>query len=419
MRKRALIIGGSLGGLIAAHLLRSVGWDAVVFERNADDLIGRGAGIGTHQHLIDILRRVGIAFDDSMGVPVSRVLCLDRSGAIVLEKYTARVMIGWARLYGSLREALPAQCHRGGHALARVEPDAAGVTAVFAHGARERGDLLIGADGIRSTVRAQFLPAAQPVYAGYVAWRAMIDERDIPEKIRAEVCECYAFCDLEGEQCLGYPVPGRDNDTAAGRRAYNIVWYRPTDAATTLVDLCTDATGRRHGMAIPPPLIRPDVIAGIKATARALVAPQIAEIFARSEPFFQPIFDLESSAIAFGTPVRRVALVGDAAFVARPHVGAGVTKAALDAASLADALVAHGDDLAAALARYSREQLGFGRGLVALSREEGAYIAAQLKPPHERRGAELPRDIHSLMAAHHESRERVRALAAGRGLAGD
>ena len=201
---------------------------------------------------------------------------------------------------------------------------------------------------------------------------------------------------------------------AAGRRAYNIVWYRPTDPASALVDLCTDASGRNHGMAIPPPLIRPDVIAGIKATSRALVAPQIAEIFARSEPFFQPIFDLESRRIAFGAPAPRVVLVGDAAFVARPHVGAGVTKAALDAASLADALLAHGDDLAAALARYEREQTRFGRGLVALGREEGAYISAQLKPPHERRGAELPRDIHSLMAAHHASRDRVRELAAGR-----
>jgi 2-polyprenyl-6-methoxyphenol hydroxylase-like FAD-dependent oxidoreductase len=414
LQQRALIIGGSLGGLIAAHLLRSVGWDAIVFERNADDLISRGAGIGTHQHLIDILRRVGIAFDDSMGVQVSRVLCLDRSGAVVLEKDTVRVMSGWARLYRSLREALPATCYRLGHALARVEQDADGVTAVFADGTRERGDLLVGADGIRSTVRAQFAPEAQPVYAGYVAWRAMIDERDIPQAIRAEVGDCYAFCELEGEQCLGYPVPGRDNETSAGRRAYNIVWYRPTAAETTLVDLCTDANGRRHGMAIPPPLIRPDVIAAIKATARAIVAPQIAEIFARSAPFFQPIFDLESAAIAFGDPVPRVALLGDAAFVARPHIGAGVTKAALDAASLADALAAHGDDISAALARFEREQVRFGRGLVALSREEGAYISAQLKPAHERRGAELPRDIHSLMAAHHASRDRVRALAAER-----
>ena len=60
---RALIIGGSLGGLIAAHLLRSVGWDAVVFERNAVDLPSRGAGIGTHSHLIDVLRRIGIPFE--------------------------------------------------------------------------------------------------------------------------------------------------------------------------------------------------------------------------------------------------------------------------------------------------------------------------------------------------------------------
>ena len=414
MKPRALIIGGSLGGLIAAHLLRSIGWDAVVFERNAEDLVGRGAGLGTHQHLIDILRRVGIAFDDSMGVRVGRVVCLDRAGAVLLAQDTVRVMSGWARLHRSLREALPSDCYRLGHGLVRVADDADGVTALFADGTRQRGDLLVGADGIRSTVRAQYLPDAQPVYAGYVAWRAMLDERDVPQKIRDEIFECYAFCLPEGEQCLGYPVPGRDNDTAAGRRAYNIVWYRPTDPATTLVDLCTDAAGRRHGMAIPPPLIRPDVIAAIKATARAQVAPQIAEIFARSEPFFQPIFDLESARIAFGDPVPRVALLGDAAFVARPHAGAGVTKAALDAASLADALFAHGGDLGAALGRYDREQTRFGRGLVALSREEGAYISAQLKPPHQRSAAERPPDGESLMAAHHAIRDRVRALAAER-----
>src|SRR6202007_2017094 len=117
------------------------------------------------------------------------------------------------------------------------------------------------ADGIRSSVRAQVLPDAQPVYAGYVAWRAMLDERDVPERARAAMFESSPSGLREGEQCLGYPVPGRDNDTQAGRRAYNIVWYRPTDPATTLVDLCTDASGRQHGMAIPPPLIRPERIA--------------------------------------------------------------------------------------------------------------------------------------------------------------
>ena len=158
--------------------------------------------------------------------------------------------------------------------------------------------------------------------AGVRCWRRA---RSRPT-FRAAIFERYSFCLPEGEQLLGYPVPGRNNDTQVGRRAYNIVWYRPTDMAA-LEALCTDASGRRHGTAIPPPLIRSEVIADIKATCRALIAPQLAEIFVRTaQPFFQAIFDLESPRIAFG----RVAIVGDAAFVARPHVGAGVTKAAID-----------------------------------------------------------------------------------------
>ena len=413
-QRRALVIGGSLGGLLAAHLLRSIGWDVVVFERNTDDLESRGSGIGTHADLIEIFRRIGIAFDASLGVHVSTVLCLDRAGNVVLRTPTVRTMSGWARLYRSLREPLPGPVYRLGRGLDRVESDGARVTAVFSDGARESGDLLIGADGIRSTVRAQFLPDVQPLYAGYIAWRAMLDERDIPEKLRAEIFEHYVFCDLETEQCLGYPVPGRDNETTAGRRAFTIVWYRPTDASA-LVDLCTDSAGHHHALSIPPPLIRPNIIADIKATARALLAPQIAEIFGRAKPFFQPIFDLESPQIVLGPAPPRIALLGDAAFVARPHVGAGVTKAALDAAALADAILAHGDDLDAALARYQHQQLSFGRGLVAYGREEGAYISAQSKPPEQRSGPELPRDIHSLVAAHHASRERVRRLVAERG----
>jgi 2-polyprenyl-6-methoxyphenol hydroxylase-like FAD-dependent oxidoreductase len=236
----------------------------------------------------------------------------------------------------------------------------------------------------------------------------MLDESEIPPAIRAEVFERYTFCLPEGELFLAYPVPGRNNETQIGRRAYNIVWYRPT-APAALADLCTDTQGQYHGTAIPPPLIRPDVLAAIKATACALVAPQVAEIFARAQPFFQPIFDLESPQIVFG----RVALLGDAAFVARPHVGAGVTKAALDAVSLADATV--GQDVADALLQYQRQQMPFGRGLVALGRKEGAYISAQLKPPDQRTAAELNRDVKDVLLSHQLRSESLRdALAAAR-----
>ena len=160
--RRVLVIGGSLGGLLAANLLRHAGWDVTVFERNAEDLTGRGAGISTHPQLIEILQRVGIDFDESMGIKVDTVICLDKSGRTYLEAKTARTMSSWGRLYRSLRDPLPADSYRLGKSLRHIEQDADGVTAVFADGSRVSGDLLVGADGVRSTVREQFLPEIEP-----------------------------------------------------------------------------------------------------------------------------------------------------------------------------------------------------------------------------------------------------------------
>ena len=409
MTRRALVIGGSLGGLLAANLLRRSGWDALVFERNGEDLTGRGVGLGTHPELTAVLRRAGIAFDETMGIKVPRVVCLDRTGKIMIEQPSARTMTSWSRLYRALRSTLPARDYRLGKKLRRIEQDADGVSATFEDDSRERGDLLVGADGIRSTVREQFLPRVQPVYAGYVAWRAVLDEARVPREAHRDIFELYTFCLPEGEQLLGYPVPGHDGDTVAGRRRYNIVWYRPADSVA-LDDMCTDASGRLHSGGIAPSLIRDAVLAAVKADAEALLAPQLAEIFLRSEIFFQPIFDLESPALAFG----RVALIGDAAFVVRPHVGAGATKAAIDAMVLADCV--GGRDMAGGLGRFESVQLPFGRDMVALSRQQGAYLSAQLKPVAQRRGDEWHRDVAALLYAHGTRSDQIGEIVAARGL---
>src|SRR3954468_2718383 len=377
----ALVIGGSLGGLFAANMLQAIGWHVDVYERVADDLATRGAGIGTHDELFSVLRRLGIAVDASIGVEVRERVCLDHSGEVLHRVALPQMMTAWARIYRPLKDLLPASQYHFGVDLERIEQDAHGVIATFSDGTTAHADLLVGADGIRSTVRAQVLPAAQPRYAGYIAWRGVVDESAVSPATHAAIFERYAFGLPVGEMMLVYPVPGRDNDVRPGKRSYNFVWYRPVDFNTKLPRLATDASGHCHGVSIPPPLITPAVIAEMRAEARSLLAPQIYEIVERAaQPFFQAIFDLESPCMTSG----RVALLGDAAFVARPHVGMGVTKAALDAQTLAQALADAPGDLFAALERYDRERRVFGTRVVARSRRLGAYIEAQLKLPEMR-----------------------------------
>jgi 2-polyprenyl-6-methoxyphenol hydroxylase-like FAD-dependent oxidoreductase len=373
-RKRALIIGGSLAGLFAAHLLRAIGWEVAVFERTPGDLAGRGAGLGTHDALLKVAQRIGLTFDSTMGVAIQAYACVDRDGHVLHEMPLRRMMSAWAAIYRPLKDRLPAQFYHAGCALAHVETNAIDVTAILADGSRVTGDLLIAADGFRSTVREQFQPNLQPTYAGYIAWRAVIPEAEIAPALRSAIFDRITFCVTNGELTVSYPVPARDGDTREGHRAYNIVWYRPADF-DTLIDLCTDVEGRKHEISsIPPTLIRPQILSETKADCLALLPPPVATVFSLAQlPFFHPIYDLISPQLVFG----RVVLLGDAAFVARPHVGAGVTKAALDAACLADAIAAN-DDLDQALKYYDLERRRFGEWIVGRGRDMGAWIGQRV-----------------------------------------
>lgn len=374
---RAIVIGGSLAGLFAGLLLRRR-FAVDIYERADAGLAGRGAGIATHDLLWQALDAAGIAWRDGLGVEVETRRFFEHDGRMSLEYPYRQIVTSWDRLYSMLRGAFPTAHYHNGKELVAVEERAGSVLARFADGSTAEGDLLVGADGLRSKVRAQFLPEVRPVYVGYAAWRALVPEDAITQGLHAAVFEHMAFCLPPGEQILGYPVAGPNNDLRRGRRRYNLVWYRPADAAA-LRRLLTDDVGAHHPLGIPPPLISSAVIADMRQAAGTVLAPQFRDLIRLVDrPMLQAIYDIESPHMAFG----RVALIGDAAFVARPHVGAGVAKAAQDALALMRALES-ATGIVMALKRMEATQQPFGRSVIARARELGACLQ-----PHHATAAE-------------------------------
>jgi 2-polyprenyl-6-methoxyphenol hydroxylase-like FAD-dependent oxidoreductase len=369
-KRRAIVIGGSMSGLLSAIMLRRCGWDVEVFERVEKELADRGAGIVAQAELIARMKGLGLETRD-LGVAMSTRKILDQSGAVTTTLECPQVLTAWQRLYRVLRDAFPADRYHRGRGLKTFEQSGDGVVAHFGDGGSISADVLIGADGLRSTVRQQCLPHVVPLYAGYAAWRALLPERVIPPAVHRDIFMTMAFCLPPGEQCIGYPVVGSNNEVREGQRRYNVVWYRPAEEKSELPQLLTDRDGVSHSISIPPPLIRLEHIAAMRTAAERLLAPQFRAIVRLiEEPILQPIYDLESPHLAFG----RVAIIGDAAFVARPHVAAGVSKAADDAAALAEALDA--EDVEPALRRFERQRLPENKKIIERARHLGAYLQA-------------------------------------------
>lgn len=367
---RVLVIGGSLGGLMVANLLLRAGHSVQVLERSPRGLQGRGAGIVTHAGLRAALVATGAVVDRTLGIAVAQRVVLAADGSALCRWAHPQILTSWGRLYTLLRAALPNQHQLLGATVTGVQQDEAGVTAHLADGRTLNAELLVAADGIRSTVRAQLLPDVEPQYAGYVAWRGVCDEAALSRFTRDTLFPHFGFGLPDGEQMLGYPVAGADDSTETGQRRWNFVWYRPAAAGAALDALMTDADGRHHAQGIPPQLVAWQHIAAVRQAARRLLAPQFAEVLEKTgAPFLQPIFDLASPQLAHG----RIALLGDAAFVARPHVGMGVAKAADDAVALTAAVSALGAT-PQALLQYDAVRRQQGQAVVQRARSLGAYL---------------------------------------------
>jgi 2-polyprenyl-6-methoxyphenol hydroxylase-like FAD-dependent oxidoreductase len=370
---KIIIVGGSLGGLFAANILLRQGHDVTLLEKATGSLDGRGAGIVTHDALADALRQAGVKVDDTLGVPVRQRVTLGTDGQILGMMELPQILTSWSRLYHMLKECFPVERYVQGKVVKTVSQTADAVQVSCDDGSRYEAELLIASDGIRSAVRAQVAPEIQPEYAGYIAWRGVCDEACLSSYTLDTLFNRFGFCLPKGEQMLGYPVAGHGNNTRPGMRRYNFVWYRPASENEELVNLLTDDDGHYYPTGIPPLKVSWKHIAKMREKAQEILAPQFAEILEKTAaPFLQSIYDVRSEEIVFG----RIALMGDAAFVGRPHVGMGVTKAADEAIVIAKYIAQLGAT-PAALKAYRDERLKLGQQVVARAQYLGRYMQAQ------------------------------------------
>jgi 2,6-dihydroxypyridine 3-monooxygenase len=363
-RPRVLVAGGSIGGLTAALVLSDIGCDVLVFERASAALEERGAGIV----VLPMTERYFV----TRGIPrVSLELpwwkYVDRRGDVISADLDRYRFSGWNTLYRGLLEAFDPDRYHLASEMVSFAQTGDGVVLELADGRQIEGDLLVCADGFGSTGRSILLPEIGPEYAGYVAWRGVAHASALPGWVGEALSDSMVYQVLDDGHLLVYAIPGPEGP-ASGERLLNFVWYRNYPEGSAFGDIMTDADGEVRPSTVPPGMIRPEHLEELHATADEVLAPLLREVVHGAEQILiQAIFDLESPRLAFG----RVCLIGDAAFVARPHLAAGQAKACADAWALADAVASHPDDVEAALRAWEPGQLALGRRVVGRSREMG------------------------------------------------
>jgi len=353
------VAGGSIGGLAAGIALRGIGADVQVYEREPGPMRPRGAGIVVQPDLSDLLQSHGAPSLPMTGCSTRRYLNPD--GSELREVAARQQFTSWEAIYRTMQAAFPGARYHMDAPVTGHESRGDGVSVSIAGRANIEADLLVAADGAGSSTRRAVLPQVRPRYAGYIAWRGTLAETDAAESLVAAFEDRFTFCPARsGGHMLVYLIPGAEAEAAPGHRRLNWVWYVSPDGGQ-LEQWMTDRRGRRHEASLPAGQASEATVSALRSRARAEVAPLMAELVeATPDPFIQGITDVEVERTAFG----RILLLGDAAFVVRPHTAAAAAKACFDAMTLAGALKETRGELARALALTEQAQLRLGRRLV-------------------------------------------------------
>jgi 2-polyprenyl-6-methoxyphenol hydroxylase-like FAD-dependent oxidoreductase len=352
---RVGIVGGSIAGCAAAALLHRAGHDVIVFERSGSDLVSRGAGIGMPMAVWQDMMAHGLIDETLPACRTDYIRYVTRGSGTGGERWLGDVqmslaLVNWAHLYQGLRRGVPAELYRSAAAVERIEARPEGTTLHFRPGGSLDFDLVVCADGYRSTGRRLIDPGATPRYRGMVVWRGLLPESDL----RVDPLN---GCDgvrpmYQGGHGLMYYVPGSGQSTEPGQRLLTWGYYLQVPESA-LASVLVDDQERQQSSSVPFGKVHPQVRAGFEARLAGLLPPSLFELVQQS---------LHSSIHALYSVVPRsyardrLCLAGDAGAVFPPFTGSGVLKAVVNATSLVDAL-AGAPAVDDALHRWSQAQL--------------------------------------------------------------
>ena len=364
------MIGGGIGGLTAAVALRRAGFEVDVYEQ-APELTQIGGGINMGPNAARILYRLGLGAGlDRDGVrPVTshqrrwqdgRTLQRAALNPLCEKLYGApHITIHRADLLAAIAAGFPAERVHLGHRLVDLEDRGDGAEARFENGAHVKADVLVGADGIHSAVRAALFGDEEPRFAGCVAYRGLVPAERI------------ADLGLElGSQSWVGPGAHLVHYFVSGGRLLNFVGWTEHDTWNR-----EDWTDRA-------------------TVERALAAfegwhPQVRQIIAAAETcFIWALFDRDPLQ---HWSVGHTTLLGDACHPMYPFMGQGAAQAIEDGAALAACLAAGAGDTAAALRRYEGLRLPRVTRLQQMSRANKYRYHMLDGPEQQARDAEWAR----------------------------
>jgi 2-polyprenyl-6-methoxyphenol hydroxylase-like FAD-dependent oxidoreductase len=372
------IVGGSIAGCVTAVELMRIGCDVTLFERSRRKLEDRGAGIALSLSLIQTLKERDLVDSDMAHIPLFKRPFIVRSesddthlGRTLWSQDAAFGATNWDVLYRQLRRRVPDGVYIRGSEAKSLSQAGSRVSVTLADGQRLEFDMVVCADGHDSLGRKTLMPDRAIEYAGYILWRGLIDESNVPDIGPFE--NVIATAVYDGGHVVFYIVPGRNGELEKGKRRLNWAMYENV-ADTDLPRVLTDFRGVVHRDSLPPGTASSAQISYIHNLAQAnLYGTAANAICATSRPFIQTIYEMSVPYYHKG----RVCLIGDASTLARPHTGAGSVKAMTDAIALSKAIETH-ESLDEALEAWDGTQSVAGIQLVALGRSLGEAMVTDV-----------------------------------------